>query len=66
MTRNTSMSLTPAGWLIAGPVILATAGVFLAAYVAGLLIIEIVKLTVKLIRLAVLTVRRQRYHPAHR
>jgi hypothetical protein len=31
MTRNTSMSLTPAGWLIAGPLILATVGVFLAA-----------------------------------
>ena len=37
--------------------------VFLAAYAAWLLIIEIVKLTVKLIRLAL---RRQRYHPAHR
>jgi hypothetical protein len=66
MTRNTSMSLSPAGWLTAGPLILATVGVFLVAYFAGLLIIEIVKLTVKLIRLAVLAVRRQRYHPAHR
>jgi hypothetical protein len=57
------MSLPVTGWLIVGPFILATVGLILAAYVVGLLIIEIVKITVKL---AVLAVRRQRLHPADR
>ena len=54
MTENTSLSLGPIGWLIAGPIILAAVAVFAVAYLAALVAIEIVKLTGKLARLAVL------------
>ena len=66
MTRNTSISLGPVGWLIVGPFILVAVAAFWAGFALCWFIYWAVVLTVRAIVLAVKAINRRMYQPAHK